>query len=448
MMKRTFSVALVIVLAILTASCQAVPIGDAEQVIPTVTPIPTAPAAAKTTYTVQRGTVQQILEFRGRWLPRDQFELAFEVNGQVRSVEVNRDDTVTAGELVAVLQIEDLENQLIDQQFQLESALRSLEQGGGDSENTVESAAFALANAQLGLQSQEIGLPWASVNSAWSQVEVAQRSLVNAQRNYDDLISRADTPPTSVDSAAEQVIQAQENLEQARISYQSAATSYRQAEIGLQQTENSVLQQQLQLDDALSGGSNAELLQAVDQARLAIDQTRSKIVQSSLYSTIDGIVLEVGIQRGDTVEAFDEVITLAIPDPKEAIADISANDIRELSIGDIGVCQVNNRPETAVQCIVRQLPLSSSDVDQSVRVAATLVDVQQGQLIDIEMPLDVREDVLWLPPEAINTFQNRTFVVIQTPEGERVRDVQIGLRTEDRVEVESGIEEGDIVIQQ
>jgi hypothetical protein len=61
------------------------------------------------------------------------------------------------------------------------------------------------------------------------------------------------------------------------------------------------------------------------------------------------------------------------------------------------------------------------------------------------MALQVRENVLWLPPAAIRTFQNRTFVVLQTPDGPRTVDVQIGLQTDERVEIVSGVEEGDIV---
>src|SRR5262245_43201690 len=100
------------------------------QVEPTVTPIPTAPAAARTTYKVERGTVQESLEFRGRWLPRDQIQLAFEVAGTVRRVPVQRDDTVTVGTLLADLQIDDLENTLASQELQLKTAQQNLASGG------------------------------------------------------------------------------------------------------------------------------------------------------------------------------------------------------------------------------------------------------------------------------------------------------------------------------
>src|SRR5258708_4739313 len=77
------------------------------QVAPTATPIPTAPAVAKPTYLVQRGDVQNILDFTGRWQPRDQLTLSFEIAGTVRRVNVKQGDAVTAGQLLVDYQITD-----------------------------------------------------------------------------------------------------------------------------------------------------------------------------------------------------------------------------------------------------------------------------------------------------------------------------------------------------
>lgn len=451
-MKRIFVSLTILLLMLLIGAC--VPNSQNNQpaqqpeTAPTVTPFPTAEAAARTTYTVQRGTVQQTLEFRGRWLPRDQLQLSFEVAGTVRRVEVQRDDTVQAGELLADLQIQDLENQLASQELQLQTALRNLDSGGDNDEDSVTSAQFQLANSRLTLQGQKATLPWANVQDALQNLEAAQRSLENAQRTYDDLVSRPDSSATQVDNAYEQLKQARDTLESRQRAYQSAVASYYQSTLSVQQQENNVLQNELNLQEALTGGGNPELVEAVQSAQLAVDQTKEKIAQSSMYSPIDGVVLEINIQPGDTVQAFTAVITIAIPEPKEALANLAFNDVQRLSVGQIGVCEIVNAPDSAVQCVIRKLPLSNRDADQTVRVAATFENVQSGQLIDIEMPLDVRENVLWLPPAAINTFQNRTFVVLLTPEGERVRDIEIGLQTDDRVEVVSGLEEGDVVVQQ
>ena len=67
-------------------------------------------------------------------------------------------------------------------------------------------------------------------------------------------------------------------------------------------------------------------------------------------------------------------------------------------------------------------------------------------LINVTMALETRENVLWLPPEAIRTFQNRTFVVLDTPEGQQVVDITLGLETDERAEILTGLSEGDAVV--
>lgn len=415
---------------------------------PTVTPIPTAPAAAKPTYTVERGTVQESLVFSGRWLPRDQQELSFDIAGTIRTVGVRRNDTVSAGALLADYQIDSLEDQLASAQLSLQTALTNLESNDDSSGDSVTSAQFALASASINLASTVDNQPWTNVVNARQSLEKARVDLENAKRDYNNALGDPSAAPSAVDNAYNSVQSAEASLLSAQTSYWSAAQSYNVYQYNITNAENSVLEQEVNLENAVTGGGNASQIQSVNEAQLNIDQIRGDIAQSSLYSPIDGVVLEVNISPGDSVAAFDPIITIAIPEPLEVQANLAFNDTQSLSVGMIGVCELMNRPETAVQCVVRQVPLSNRDADQTVRVAATLNEIPSGQLIEVDMPLDVRDDVLWLPPEAIRTFQNRTFVIVQTEDGERVVDITLGLQTDDRVEVETGLNEGDIVVGQ
>jgi len=281
-------------------------------------------------------------------------------------------------------------------------------------------------------------------------LQSAQQSLDNAQRAYDDAVSHpeAQGAANAVDSAYQQLLSAQNGLKSAQNGYYSSAQSFNSAQAQLKSQENSVLQAELNLQKAQQAAATGSTSDAVQSAQLSIDQINAKIAQSSLYAARDGVVLDVTIKPADSITAYKAVITIGRPDPKEAIASLAFTDAQNLSVGMIGVCQVVNQPDTAVQCVVRRLPLSSQDADQTTRVAATLPDVAEGQLIDVQMPLEVSHDVLWLPPAAIRTFQSRTFVVLQTPDGPRSVDVVLGLQTDDRVEIKSGVNEGDVVIGQ
>jgi hypothetical protein len=348
------------------------------------------------------------------------------------------------------LQIDDLENQLASAKLTLQTAQQNAASSSDSTVQSVADAEIALANANLSLENAKNNLPWTSVSSAQLQLQSAQQALDNAQRTYDNAVSHPEVngAASAIDSAYQQLISAQNSLKSAQNGYYSSAQSFNNAQAQLKQQENSVVQAQLNLQKAQQNAAAGSTSDSVASAQLSIDQINAKIAQSSLSTDMDGVVLDVTIKPGDSVTAYKAVITIGRLDPKVTIATLAFTDAQNLSVGMVGVCQVVNQPDTAVQCIVRRLPLSSQDADQTTRVAATLPDVAEGQLIDVQMPLEVSQNVLWLPPAAIRTFQSRTFVVLQTPDGPRSVDVVLGLQTDERVEIKSGVNEGDVVIGQ
>ncbi len=419
---------------------------SASQALATSTPIPTAPVAARPTYVVQRGNVEDIFEFTGRWQPRDQMALSFTINGTIRQVNVRRGDAVSAGELLADYQIDTLEDQLASAEISLESALANLETSASGGLQSVENAQIALANARLSLESTRNNSPWTSVASARNNLDNARASLELAEQSYREALSYPNQPASTVNNAYQGVINARQQVTSAEISYFSAAQNYANWEINVQQQENSVLQAEINLQRAIEDQAAGVSDQSVRSAQLNIDQIKADIARSSLYAPIDGVILDVYIAPGDNVVAYDTVITIGLPEPKEVIASLAITDAQRLSVSMAGICEVMNQPETAVGCAVRSMPLTAQDADQTTRIAASLSGLSDNQLVQVQMPLQVAENVLWLPPSVIRTFQNRTFVVLQTPDGERAVDVQLGLQTDERVEIVSGVSEGDVVI--
>lgn len=444
--KLLLLVAALIVLAGCSTPGNTPPGQQVAQTDATSTPFPTAPAVSRPTYLVQRGDVQEILEFTGRWQSRDQTALSFDIPGTIRRVNVQRGDTVNSGDLLADYEITDLEGQLAQLELDLQAAQADLVSGAEGEVQSVEQAQISLANANLRLESAKGSSPWTGVASARVSVDEAETNLENAQRAYDDARSRADNNAQSVIQAYEALQSAQTRLRSAQISYDQAAQQFNDYQYTIAEAENAVIDAELALQRAQSGGgTDPNEQRSLLSTQLSIDQVKADIARSSLYAPIDGEVLEVNIQPGDQVNAFDVVIRIGLPEPKEAIANLPIGDAQDLSVGLVGTCQVINQPESAVQCVVRQIPLNAQEADQTTRVAASLDNVTTNQIIEVQMPLQVREGVLWLPPVAIRTFQNRTFVVLQTPDGPRSVDVQIGLRTDERVEIISGVEEGDVV---
>ena len=421
---------------------------NAAQGAATSTPIPTAPAVARETFTVERGDVTQVLEFTGRWSPRDQLTLSFPINGAVRQVNIRRDDTVTVGQLLADLQIDEVENSLESAQIDLESAIANVETGQDTDVQSLENAQVAVINAQLSLDRTLANSPWTGVASARLSLTDAERDLEDARRNYNEALSRPESPGSAsqVDNARSSLLDAEDRFMNAQISYSSAAQSFNDYGYTIISAENTLVLAQRDLQQLVEGGA-APSDATVRTTQLRIDQLNDQITQSSLYSPIDGVVLQVSIQPGDTVEAFNAVITVGLPTPLEIIADgLPLADAQRLSIGLLGVCYVLNQPDTAVECAVRQIPLTARDVDQTTRVAASFDELPSGTIIQAEMPLQVARGVLFAPPRFVREFQGQPYVLVQTEEGPRRVNVEVGLRTDDRVELINGVNEGDVVI--
>ncbi|MBN2389335.1 MAG: secretion protein HlyD, partial [Anaerolineae bacterium] len=66
--------------------------------------------------------------------------------------------------------------------------------------------------------------------------------------------------------------------------------------------------------------------------------------------------------------------------------------------------------------------------------------------VRITIELERATDALWLPPQAVRTFEGRNFVVIQEDGGQRRLDVTIGIRSDERLEILDGLSEGQTVI--
>jgi multidrug efflux pump subunit AcrA (membrane-fusion protein) len=119
-----------------------------------------------------------------------------------------------------------------------------------------------------------------------------------------------------------------------------------------------------------------------------------------------------------------------------------------------------SRPSESIEGHIRRLPYpyggggrssGAENEDTSTRVALAVAadeaGLELGDLVRVNVVLERKADVLWLPPQAIRTFEGREFVVVQE-EGEAQRrvDVKVGIESEDRVEIEEGLTEGQVVI--
>lgn len=396
MTSRTITRTLLSTLLFVTlVGCALLPASRSQQVAddaPTPTPIPTAIVPRKPTYTVEQGEVVKELTFSGRISPVVEEELFFRSDGRIRSVFVKRNDMVKAGTLIAELEIDVLERELESANLELEQATTVLE----------------AARREL-----EYDIRVAQINVEMEQIKLA------------DLQSQVPPDPESIALQQKQVELAQIALER------------------------------------MNQGVDAGLISNFERAKLNVSKLEASIADSQIHAPFDGQLLSVSLTPGQAVEAFQKVVSIADVTALEVSADLLSDQMTELVEGMPVQVVLVSRPGDVLTGKIRQLPypygsggrgLSVEDQDKSTRFTLDQDPIElgfaMGDLVRVTAELERKQDVLWLPPQALRVFDGRRFAVVQDGDIQRRVDVIVGIQTEERVEIEEGLELGQTVVGQ
>ncbi|MFW6069575.1 MAG: efflux RND transporter periplasmic adaptor subunit [bacterium] len=420
---------------------------------PTPTPLPTPLVPDKPRYTVQRGTVVRTVEFNGRISAVVQQDLFFRSDGIVDTVNVAVGDEVVEGDLLAQLDVMPLEAQLAQAELALRRAETILEKAQADHERALASAELALEQAQTALQQTQAGAVSPAVTASEIGVSRAEQALAYWQAEYEKALDRAWEPQESLDNYARQVAQAEENLEIARAEHEAALGQRSADYYGAQLRQYDVRRAELELEQ-LQEGIDPLLALDVEKARLDVSELRAQLAAAQLLAPFDGRVASLSLQPGTAATAYETVAVIVDPAELEVTADPGSEALRQVSVGMTATVRLQQRPQQPLAGTVRQLPgglgttvSANSNEDRFVHVA--LSDdggLALGELAAVVITVEQKEDVLWLPPAAIRSFQGRQFVVVQEEAGQRRVDVRPGLEGDGRVEIVEGLEEGEVVV--
>ena len=456
MKYRTVPMALVVVSALMVTSCSQ---QAAQEEPPTPTPLPAPVIPTKPTYVAQKGEVIRQVTFTGRIGPVREVDLFFRANGRVRSVNTERKAKVKQGDLLADLENAEMERQLQQLELDLDRARIRLDRAQKSADSAAARAKTDLQIRQLEYQRLQSMDMESRKKQAEIQLRQAEIAVEKAQFEYDH------TPLQGRDGTWQAMA-----LQDATLNYQLVKANYdlvMQDIVTNHEYDLKIMGQQVAA--ARQGVADAEtsvdqlLVNDVKSAELNVESLKAAIGDAQITAPFDGEIMSLSTAPGLAVEGYKPVMVIADPTELEVTADPSTNLLKDLQEGLLVDVTLVSVPEKPMSGKIRQLPypyggggrtaegVEAPNADKSTRITldattTTGVQYEMGDLVRVNVILEKKADAIWVPPQAVRTFEGRKFVVIQEGEAQRRVDVKVGIEGEDKVEILEGLQEGQVVV--
>ena len=416
----------------------------------------------------------------------------FRTDGRSRNIYFEENDFVEEGQVIADLEfLDDLERQLETNQLSLrraelhvsnaEYALELYKLSVPSPEMLQALALQALAEAEQAVADAERALGitqstagQADIDAAYAQIILAEKALERAEDNFEPYANKPEDNPVRAQLKSA-LSAAQRNYDDAVRLYNALTGTASESEQSLAAANLAVSQAELVdaqvewervqenpvplgYEEELALKENElELAQiSLAETQIGVTDLEQAIADATLVAPFDGKILAISFSEGRTIEAYKPLVVIADMSDLEISANLTSVDLEGVEEGMPVVAEFVSIPGDPIAGVVRRLPYlagGSADVednDQSTRITldASLEELgaEVGDLMRITIIIEQKDDVLWLPPQAIRTFEGRQFVVVQEEDYQQRMDVKLGIEGDDRVEILEGLEEGQIVV--
>ena len=212
------------------------------------------------------------------------------------------------------------------------------------------------------------------------------------------------------------------------------------ARIAKEQYERTLI---LMKTGATSKQASEEKQSALLEAERNLATAKIDLDKVRFYAPFDGII--GAYKERDGTEIKNEVSLLSFYNPVALIVefDIPAPLLASVNIGQKVVIDGKSYALTQVQKML----------DPLTHMAPATVDITAhghiiGKTIDVELTVSKKSNVIVLPDEAIFLNQGKSHVYVIKDSKTILTSVELGLRSQDRVEIVKGLVKGDVVVSQ
>ncbi len=328
------------------------------------------------------------------------YDLSFESTGTIQTVEIEAGDFVEAGMVLAELEKDDLQRDLLKAELDLEVALKQ-----------------QMLNASS-YSGQEQTYSY-NVNSLWESYETEKEELEIMQ---------------SIQSAY-----STQEIKDQKVLVEDAHEAY----LNYVNTSKPNTSLEVELDNI-----------TVEKARMSIEEIEESIEGMTIKANVDGWVVDIGYAVGEVTESAEPVILIEEDGPIYVETYVAEEDIGDVNVGQSATFEADAVAgvtyEATVQHVSRSPEIGSNGlVSYKVLLKAEDADrtLMDGMTTTVNFILLERNDVLILPNDAITKKEGGQYVTIQNDDGSiSEQKIFAGFTDGSQVEILSGLEAGMTVV--
>ncbi len=243
-------------------------------------------------------------------------------------------------------------------------------------------------------------------------------------------------------------------------------------------------------DDITRAKQNSDL--QLQNAQNDMNLNTKQLENYKIVAPIAGVVTKISNKVGDTIKAGDELSDVSDPTQMQFDIDVDELDIAKIEVGQKTNITVDALPDTLKKAVIGEISkvavtgTSESGVTAyvvTVKINDNLDKLKGGMNANGEIEVSNKENILFVPIEAITTVNGKSFVHLKgassgfSPtgrtgmggneetaakaskrasattdkkqnyyEGSALTEVQVGSNNNTSIEITSGLKEGDVVV--
>jgi RND family efflux transporter MFP subunit len=220
-------------------------------------------------------------------------------------------------------------------------------------------------------------------------------------------------------------------------------------------------QAEAQMNSAAAGLELARSRLEKVQSNIAKCTVRAQVPGQAIYgSRTDPPWYRTGtsaLRPGANIEERRTLVRIPDPSALAVFLSIGEADIQKIEVGQPAVITLEAAPgRTFAGRVSKVSPVASTTgtfvVESEERVYETEIELEEkpdlfipGMTADVEIIAAQLEDALHVPAQAVNSYLGNSICWVKGPERPEPRLVEVGHRSHTHVEIEAGLEEGEVV---